>query len=77
MKVGLFLCTLVVLGGFAAHPSYAQQQTQQSPAKTVAKTVAKPVSASPGGSPGSRQGSVGGPVSKGAKINGTGMKLKH
>lgn len=72
MKVGLILVALVVVGGLAATPSDAQQ-----PRQGTTKTVAKPATASSLGSGGSRRGSVGGPVSKGAKISGTGMRSKH
>lgn len=72
MKVGLFLFALVVLGGVAANPSYAQQ-----PYQGTAKIVKKPPHVNPIGSPLSRHGTLGGPVSKGAKINGTGMRPKH
>ncbi len=73
MKIGLFLFALVVLVGFAAAPSDAQQ-TPQGTAKTAAN---KPAPISSVGTAGPRRGSLGGPVSKGAKVNGTGMRSKH
>ena len=72
MKVGLFLFALIVVGGVAAVPSEAQPTR---PATT--KTVAKPAPAGSVGGAASQRGAIGGPVSKGAKINGTGMRSKH
>jgi hypothetical protein len=72
MKLGAFLFALVVVGGVAATPGVAQQ-----PRQAAARTVANPATASPVGPAPSRRGAIGGPVSKGAKINGTGLRSKH
>jgi hypothetical protein len=72
MKVGLFLFALLVVGGFTAPPSGAQQTHQG-----TTKTAAKPAPAGSVGGAASRRGIIGGPVSKGAKINGTDIRPKH
>ena len=72
MEIRLFLVAVVVLGGFAANTSYAQQTRHE-----TAKPVAKPAPVNSQGSSGSRPGLIGGPVNKGPKINGTGMRPKR
>jgi hypothetical protein len=71
MRIGFVLVAVVVLGGFAATPTSAQQAPQ-----ATAKAGAKPappkfVAAAP------QRGTLGGPVNKGPSINGTGSKPKH
>jgi hypothetical protein len=74
MKICVLLVAVLVVGGFAANSNGQQtHQTRHDTAKPVAKRA--PVSSL--GSSGSRPGSIGGPVNKGPKINGTGMRPKH
>lgn len=72
MKFGLFLVALVFVGGLAAAASDAQQRHPG-----TSKTAAKPAPAGSVGGAASRRGIIGGPVSKGANVNGTGMRSQH
>ena len=72
MRVGLFLISLVVLGGFVENTSHAQQAP-----KAVAKPVAKPAPAGSAGPAKSQRGTVGGPANKSSGISGTGSRPKH
>jgi hypothetical protein len=86
MKTCIVLLALAV--GFAATASYGQGP-QHRTTKTAAiaaragtphhgttKAVPNPALASSATLAGSRRGSLGGPVNKGASINGTGMRPK-
>jgi hypothetical protein len=82
MKIGLILCTVAILGGFAASggDAHQTQQARRSPAKIAAipapKPIAKPAPNRSVASAASRSGTLGGPVNKGPGINGTGMRPK-
>lgn len=79
MKDGLVLFGLalaflafIVVGVVAATASYAQPpQSNATGAAAKQAHVTSPAAA------GVQHGSVGGPVNKGAKVNGTGMRPKH
>ncbi|MGO8915820.1 MAG: hypothetical protein ACLQJR_07930 [Stellaceae bacterium] len=70
--LSLALFALVVVGVIAATATYAQP-----PQQSTTSTAAKPAQVNSAASAGAPRGPVGGPVNKGAKINGTGMQPKH
>ena len=89
MKVALFFIALAVLGGLEAISGYAAV-AHSGPPKTVAstshtpphhlgpaKTGVKSAPAKFAGAPLASRGSLGGPLNKGASINGTGNRPKH
>ena len=71
MKYARFLSALVVFSGLATGTTHAQFHRPNT------RAVAKPAATGATGSAGIRHGSLGGPVNKGANIDGTTLLRKH